>query len=137
MFCVDTIFIRIVALRRYKDQILSGCLFSKKKKIIIINKTKQKKPNKIKQQKQRTNVLFVLHFNRKFGGLLPSSNESRTLNIVRHFCHPKVFMQAYDKYMYLSKIFKLEKNINFFPAKNKGCFYLRGCLDSNKYGFYL
>ena len=54
------------------DKILRGYLFSKN---------------------QRSNILLVLLYSRKIRRLLPSSNECMTSNILRHFCHPQVFIQ--------------------------------------------
>ena len=63
---------------------------------------------------------------------------ARTLNIPSHFCHPRVFRQDIDSMWHNVTVNRCKVKIfNLFPSKSRGCFYSRGCLNSNKYVMFV
>ena len=96
---------------RCQDQIFRGCFFSK-------------------QSKDQSIIGAAHEYNLELW-----ANRFRALNILRHFDHPG-FQQGINnlwQYVVVNKC-PVGGNIYFLSQKTGGCLYLRGCLNSNKYG---
>ena len=61
----------------------------------------------------------------------------RKLNILSHFCHPRVFIHNIDSMWQNVTVNKYQFGKHFFPSKSRGCLYSRGCLNWIKYVTYL